>query len=76
MRASLDGPNQTATDDPELIGYAAIKEAATGDPDFGKQAELEGEVRQLAQLETRHKRAADSAAFCTIQSILSPLASA
>ena len=62
MRASLDGPNQTATDDPELIGYAAIKEAATGDPDFGKQAELEGEVRQLAQLETRHKRAADSAA--------------
>jgi N12 class adenine-specific DNA methylase len=62
MRASLDGPNQTATDDPELIGYAAIKEAATGDEDFGKQAELEGEVRQLAQLETRHKRAADSAA--------------
>lgn len=61
MRASLDGPNQTATDDPELIGYAAIKEAATGDPDFGKQAELEAEVRQLTQLETRHRRAADSA---------------
>ena len=61
MRASLDGPNQTATDDPDLIGYAAIKEAATGDPDFGKQAELEADVRQLTQLETRHRRAADSA---------------
>lgn len=61
MNASIDGDNRTGKDDPDLIGFAALKEASTGDPDFGLQNKLDGEVRQLSQLEARHRRAQDSA---------------
>lgn len=61
MASSIDGQETTDRDDPELVGYSALREAATGDEDFALQAELDGEVIRLERLQRQHEMSIRSA---------------
>lgn len=65
MASSVDGQETTDRDDPELVGYSALREAATGDEDFALQAELEAEVTRLMRLERQYQMSVKSARVAT-----------